>query len=214
MQTISLSKNQASGVAVKKILWQLQNAISSNEAGVIKGTSDESLHDFRVALRQTRTMLRQVRGVLPDSTVNNYHRRFTWLASVTSASRDIEVLLDKFDELVGAIPENLQPTLDPLREQLEKRKNIEQKRLTKSLISPRYQKLKQEWRLFLSSSDAENDVTPKGTQPIKQVIDKRVWKLYRRVIKEGKAIKPRSLTKPSISYAKTAKNCATLFCCS
>lgn len=207
MQKIPLSKKQASDAAVNTVLRRLAQAMTSNEAGVIESASDESLHDYRVALRQTRTLLRQARGVLPEKTMDDYHRRFSWLASVTSGSRDIEVYLDRLGELVRQVPQQLQGSLETLRAWLIKRRESEHRRLTRSLSSPRYRKLQSDWRLFLSSSAADSRSAPKASLPIRRVVDKRAKKLHGRIIKRGAAITSRS---PDEVLHELRKDCKKL----
>lgn len=54
---------------------------------------DEGLHDFRVALRRLRVLLRVYRGLLGDSVTRRSRRRLSRLASRAGPSRDSEVRL-------------------------------------------------------------------------------------------------------------------------
>jgi CHAD domain-containing protein len=54
----------------------------------------EALHDFRVALRRLRSLLRAYRPLLGDAARKRVRRRLRRLAAATGAGRDAEVLLD------------------------------------------------------------------------------------------------------------------------
>lgn len=53
----------------------------------------EALHDFRVALRRLRSVVRAYRGALADGVPRRARRRLTRLAHATSPPRDVEVHL-------------------------------------------------------------------------------------------------------------------------
>lgn len=53
----------------------------------------EALHDFRVALRRLRSVVRAYRGALDDGVPRRARRRLTRLAHATSPPRDVEVHL-------------------------------------------------------------------------------------------------------------------------
>ena len=63
----------------------------------------EALHDFRVALRRLRSVLRAYRGVLGDTVSPRTRRLLSRLADETGASRDGEVRVQWLAERRGAI---------------------------------------------------------------------------------------------------------------
>ena len=58
-----------------------------------KGTDDEALHDFRVALRRLRSVLRAFRTWLKPSVKRRHERRLSEIAGSTNEARDAEVQL-------------------------------------------------------------------------------------------------------------------------
>ena len=59
----------------------------------------EFLHDFRVAIRRTRSVLREMRGVFAPDDLERVRASFKWLQDQTSATRDLDVYLREFEEL-------------------------------------------------------------------------------------------------------------------
>lgn len=131
-----LSSKLPGDAAVKAVLQRLLQVMERNEAGILAAAADESLHDFRVAVRQTRTLLRQLRGVLPAAAVSDYRRRFKWLGSISTAPRDLQVYLEPFDGLAEELPWPQQAQLAPLRAHLVARRESEYARVIRVLRSP------------------------------------------------------------------------------
>lgn len=70
-----------------------------------RGSDDEALHDFRVALRRLRSVIRAYRRHLKGSVRKKLRARLSDLADSTNAARDIEVQLDWLSKRA--------PSLDP-----------------------------------------------------------------------------------------------------
>ncbi|MDH3871676.1 MAG: CHAD domain-containing protein, partial [Gammaproteobacteria bacterium] len=83
--------------ASKLILHRLLDIMLKNEAGTRVGTDTEFLHDFRVAIRRTRSALTQIKAVFTKRIVERYKAEFAWLGRQTSPSRDLDVYLLNFD---------------------------------------------------------------------------------------------------------------------
>ncbi len=84
-------------------------------AGEEEGDGPEALHDFRVALRRLRSLLRAFRPFLTRSIRPEDERRLRRLASRTNAARDAEVQLAWLDRHASALSARGQPGLDLLR---------------------------------------------------------------------------------------------------
>ena len=64
-----------------------------NEAGIRADWDTEFLHDFRVAIRRTRSALSQIKGVLPVDAVEHFKDAFRELGRSTNRLRDLDVYL-------------------------------------------------------------------------------------------------------------------------
>jgi hypothetical protein len=135
--------------ASKLILLRLLDVMLQNEAGTRTGTDTEFLHDFRVAIRRTRSALSQIKAVFPKRTVDRYKTEFAWLGQMTSPSRDLDVYLLNFDEYRDSLPAAMQADIEPLRTFLIKHQKTENKNLVKALDSARYRRLTSNGRYFL-----------------------------------------------------------------
>ncbi len=179
---------QRGDAATKAILLRLLDELTANEIGVLQNEDTECLHDFRIAVRRTRSALGQIKGVFPDRTVQRFAPRFAWLGQITSQPRDFDVYLLGFDQLKSELAEPFRDSIEPLRGFLENQCNHAHGELTRQIHSARFRSLLADWRKFLLTPCPKKPIAPRALIPIKQIADARIWKLFRRAIKQGSAI--------------------------
>ncbi len=199
--TADMPANQAMVIILKTLL----KAIKVNESGTIADTDTEFLHDFRVAIRRTRSALAQIKPVLPDAIVAEYSEYFSWLGNITSPVRDLDVYLLNYPQYVQALPITLRDHLSPFYIFLKQRQTTAQKTLAKHLQSPNYQKPLQHWEAFLNHAKPDPDEAISNNLPIKVLADQRIWKVYHRLLKEGRAIHDQSPPTALHDLRKTTK---------
>lgn len=185
---IALSPEMRTDEATKTALLAMLDMLEENEAGVRNNIDSEFLHDFRIAVRKTRSAFNQIKGVFPKHIVERYRSQFTWLGELTGPARDLDVYLLKFESYRNMLPANLRTHLDPLRSVIIEKRDLSYKSLARGLSSKRYGRLISGYREFLNTPAPERTRLPNANQPVKMVADQRIWKMYHRVMKEGKAI--------------------------
>jgi len=189
LQKITVSDpDQRADTAVKNIFYQLLETMKDNENGVIKDIDSEFLHSFRVAVRRTRSLLGQIRNILPKRRISRFKRDFAWLGEVTGPARDMDVYLLSFNEYKKKLPADAREDITPLYEFLQRHRHKEHDRLIKVLHSVRYQKLKQNWGNFLKAPAPKYSTLKNASLPIVNVASERIWRAYRRAYKQGNII--------------------------
>ena len=176
--------------AARRIYLQLLDTVEINEDGTRRDVDSEFLHDFRVAVRRTRAGLSQIKKVLPEDVEAHFKRELSWLGKLTGPTRDLDVYLLKMPGYRKSLQPEVARDLEPLAAFLTKKQKSEQKKLARSLASTRYRKLVADWRSFLSTA-GEEAATPEpinAARPIREVGSERIWKIYRRILKQGLAI--------------------------
>jgi CHAD domain-containing protein len=189
---LHLEADMRTDAAVRIILSRLHEIIEINEEGTRKDIDSEFLHDFRVAVRKTRSALTQVKGVFPQRVLDKYRTGFAWLGSITGPTRDMDVYLLNFDHYRLSLPESIQDKLGPLHDFLIAHHKKEQATLVKMLNSAQYKNLMKGWQAVLQTKLPVRSTLPNATRPVIVVADERIMKAYKRVIKEGLAITPES----------------------
>jgi CHAD domain-containing protein len=204
---IQLTADMRADVACKIIYSCLLNTIKANEQGTIADTDSEFLHDFRVAVRRTRAALSQLKNVLPDDISSRYTKFFSWLGTITSPTRDLDVYLLTFEQYKSSLPIEMRESLNPLHEFLFKKQQLAQQELAKNLHSAKYLTTLSAWEQTLNQPIEIHPVAANGKLTIKKLADKRLWKSFKRVLQEGKAISEKS---PAEDLHELRKSCKKL----
>ena len=202
---IKLEPTMRAGEATRLVLLTLLDVLEKNEPGTKSDLDSEFLHDFRVSVRRTRSALSQIKGVLPVRILERFSPDFAWLGQVTGPTRDMDVYLLKFDDYRSSLPPEVREDLAPLHDFLVNHQKTEQGALAKQLISARYRKLVRDWRKYLQSPLPKRSTTPNANRPVLDVANERIWKVYRRAIKEGRAIGPETPAEHLHELRKTCK---------
>jgi CHAD domain-containing protein len=202
---IALEPDMRADAATRRILSRLLDGMLANEAGLRGDIDSEFLHDFRVAVRRTRSALGQIKGVLPARTVQRFRREFAWLGQITGPTRDLDVYLLQFDRYRSRLPQPMQSDLDPLHTFLDRQQRVEHRRLVASLDSARYRRLVQDWRRFLQAPPARRPSAPHARSPVEQVAGRRIRRLHRRALEQGRAITADTPTEALHELRKTCK---------
>jgi CHAD domain-containing protein len=206
-----LDPTEDADVVVRTILRGLFSALLSTLDGVRANQDPEPLHDLRVATRRIRSALAQVRSVFPDREVADYKARFAWLQEVTGPVRDLDVYLLGFEADRQCLPAPLRAYLEPLRAELANRYDGERRHLLTALDSDTFVQLLDDWRAFLNAPGAAQrpgQAIPVNARcPIKTVADAQIWRLAKRVRREGRAIRANS---PPEALHALRKHCKKL----
>ncbi len=202
---LHLDPEMRSDQACKLIFRRLLEIMTANETGVIADTDSEFLHDFRVAVRRTRSGLNQFKGVLDDDSVAPFRDFFAWLGQITSPTRDLDVYLLSFEHYKSSLPVSIREDLNPLRDFLISKHRDSQRTMTRHLQSAKYRDTLSQWREYLRQSVPENPAQANAKLPIGKLAERRIWKVYRRVLKEGGAIDDASPAEDLHDLRKTCK---------
>jgi CHAD domain-containing protein len=201
---VKLDPNMTTIDAVRSILNSLLDVVKLNKSGAIEGLDTEFLHNLRIAIRKSRSVLTRIKLVFPANRIRRYMNEFAWLGQVTTPVRDLDVYLLGFDAYSHSVAEKYRQGLQPLHTFLQQQRDIEQKKLISTLQSKRFDKLVADWRAFLVDPVATG-FGPNARRNIFSLADEFIWKLYRKVLKEGKAIKPKTPDEDLHELRKTCK---------
>ncbi|MEJ2620079.1 MAG: CHAD domain-containing protein [Candidatus Thiodiazotropha sp.] len=176
----------------RQILLDLLNTLEANIPGAKANLDSEFLHDLRVATRRTRSAISQIKGVFDPQELEPFKQGFGWIGKITGPTRDLDVYLLQYDQYRDSLPEALQGDLGPFYEFLLNHHKTEQAILVKKLNSPHFRKLLKSWRSWLEAAKTVQENTPNADKSTAKLADKRISKLYARVLKDGELIGPDS----------------------
>jgi len=180
--------------------------MDANIEGLRADVDSEFLHDFRVAVRRTRTALGQVRGVLPERRAARFRAGFRWLGQLTGPARDLDVYLLGFETFRSWLPELLHGPFEPLRGFLEARRSEHRAALLTGLGSERGRRLLDDWQAFLEPDHgAALGRAPGARRSVAQVARESIWRAYRKATRQGRSITERSAPGELHELRKTCK---------
>lgn len=177
---VELGPGQPAGSAAAAVLRSLLDVIEANLEGAVADVDTEFLHDLRVSVRRTRAVLRELRTLFEPGRLRHFRAEFRWLQAVTGDVRDLDVYLLGFEALRGLVPVGIQAELDPALAVLRSRRSNAHRRMVRALRSDRVGRLLVSWRGELAGLT--------GGPPVGELAGRRIAKVYRRMVKLGRAI--------------------------
>jgi CHAD domain-containing protein len=167
--------------ATAVVLRALLRVIEANYEGTIDDIDSEFLHDLRVAVRRSRAVQRELRGVFPPEQLAHFRAEFRWLQQATGDARDLDVYVLEFDRYRALVPADMRADLEPVLEVLREHRRVARAGMVRALRSARASRLLREWSSFLDSLDGP-------APPIGELAGERIRKVYRRMVRMGDAI--------------------------
>jgi CHAD domain-containing protein len=174
---------------VRQIHRALAAVLAANEPGLRANLDTEFLHDFRVAVRRTRSLLGQIRHVFPPDAVRHFSAGFSWIARLTGSPRDLDVLVlslrDRRREFAPA-------EMDVVLSFLAGQQRIEHENLVRALDSERYRRLLVDWQAFLEESGGPGSAERHAGRSLAEAVSRRAWRLSRRIVRGAAGIDRRT----------------------
>jgi CHAD domain-containing protein len=186
---VELTADLPSDRAAVALSMRLLHVIEANLPGTLANIDSEFLHDLRVAVRRTRSLQRELKTVFPPDELAHFRQEFKWVQQVTGPSRDLDVYLLEFDDFAAAVPESHRQDLELVRGLLEERQVVERREMEAELRSNRTTAVLREWAEFLERLPSlPVDDRPKAVMPIGDLAARRIERVYRRMVRMGRAI--------------------------
>lgn len=185
---LTLGPSMTAQQAAREIFKQLLDTMERNVDGVRADVDTEFLHDFRVAVRRTRTGLALMKDVLPSAVSDTYGGRFAELGTATNRLRDLDVYLLGCGEYRAMVGEDLRDGLDAMFEQLAQERIQEHGRLVRLLGSVAFRELTEAWRAKLDAFGTVALEAPRAGVPVDRASRRFISKRYRKVMSAGSII--------------------------
>ncbi len=209
--TVPLDADLPALEGFRLVLANLQAAVDANLPGTIRDIDPEFLHDLRVAVRRSRSVLRHGKRVLPADVVAWSHPDLKHLGDITGPPRDLDVLAEEWDGYVAALPDNAAAALAPVRAQLDEDRAAAHRQLATDLVSEHVVDLLDRWRAWLATGAGTPG--PRGERRLVDVVVRRIEKAEGRLIDHGRAITPETPAEDVHEVRKDAKRLRYLLEC-
>lgn len=181
---VRLAGTMPAALALATVLGSLFDTVEANLAGTIADIDTEFLHDLRVAVRRTRSVLKTAKAVLPTSVVGRYRTEFKWLGDLTTPTRDLDVYLLDYPSMAARLVASTGPELEPFGRYLERQRASAYRQLARGLRSARFTSLASRWR-----HDLDQIVSAPPRRPMTAPFAaRRIARAHRLVLDSGAAI--------------------------
>ncbi len=174
--------------AIKAILRHTLAVMRENEDGIKADWDAEFLHDYRTAVRRTRSALSQVPGVFPPEITERWKEAFGLLGEHSNRLRDLDVYLLSEPDYRAMLPDAMADHIAPLFNYLRVQRRQALQEVIADLNSMPYAAMIEAWAAFLAEPVPDAPSAPNATLPIDEVARRRIDKRYRKVIKDGNEI--------------------------
>ena len=189
--------------ACRRVLLHQLKVMRCNETGLKHDLDSEFLHDYRVAVRRSRSLLARCAQSCPP--LMRFGKSLQWLGQITGPTRDLDVYLLAMPQFRTMVPEVLQGALEPLQALLERQQGQAHKKLIRALESIRYQRFMQDWEFFLKHTPGPTHSDTLLMPSIGAVAGEGLWRVYKKVRKQGRAITEQSPPEALHRLRKTCK---------
>ncbi|MEI7748146.1 MAG: CHAD domain-containing protein [Chlorobiaceae bacterium] len=160
-----------------------------NEVGIKKNIDSEFLHDYRVAIRRTRSILKQLNGVFDAGETAYYLTLFRNLGKRTNELRDRDVYLLQRATYFHYLPPTLQPSLKIFFDSIAASRKMLHRQFSRYLSSVSYKSFLVQWGAYLDRPPhRETEQIPKAFLSTRSVAVKSIKKAWQKVIRHGRLV--------------------------
>ncbi len=171
-------------VALRALLHDLETA----DLAVRASDDAEALHDLRVAIRRTRSLLGQLRTAFDPAVAERFRSGFAWLGRLTGPMRDVDVMLLALRKQRGRMAPGTRGGIDALRATFEERRRRERDRLLRAMDARAYRAVLGGWREALLAGDPVPWRDAAVQRATGDVLARRITRLHRRIVRTAREI--------------------------
>jgi CHAD domain-containing protein len=182
-----MDRGEPSRVLLTAVLSEFLGQLIQNLPGVLDDVDIENLHDFRVAVRRTRSTLKLGRAALPEVMRRRWEPAFKWLGDLSTPVRDLDVYEQELPTMASWLVSADSADLEPFATHLRSRRVAERDDLVRGLRSVRFRRLVTTWQGELTrlADPLEDTDRPLSAG---ELADSCISRAYKRVMRGGTAI--------------------------
>lgn len=171
-------------LATKKIFSFYLDIIRKNINGIVADIDTEFLHDFRVGLRKSRSLMSLMKKELEPRILQDFKNPFKRIQQKTNYLRDIDVFLERIDYFKGLISIHQQAFLDNFFDHLKDERKKELQRLKRHFKTKFFHKTFKDWEELLIPSNSSLLLENKSSMPLKKYASESMSDLLKKFHKD------------------------------
>ena len=162
--------------------------VRDNLPGTIGDVDTEFLHDVRVAVRRTRSLLKLGRPAFPAHVREVWEPQFKWLGDLTTPVRDLDVYELGMPEMAGWLVAASAADLEAFQAHLARRRAGDRRTLLRALRGARLRRLLDDWAGELSALADSARSADGAAWSAGALARANVARAHRRVVRGGTSI--------------------------
>ena len=175
---------QPAGRVFALVLDELLEELRRHEPAVLAGDDPDALHDYRVALRKGRSIMRAGARVYPPEELELLRALSAELATATSPVRDLDVLLGSFDDYSKGVSCELEDGVEQLRGELRTLRSRAREHLLEVLAGDQHPVLLRRWQVMASVHRlGGSEPGPDALRPARDVSGELIAEAYSRLVR-------------------------------
>lgn len=188
---LKLSPSMSAREACTYILQASLKQMQANSEGMLADIDSEFLHDFRVALRRTRSLLQLVKGVYPEDKVMFFKKELGDVMRRTNNLRDLDVYLLEQGDFAELLPDGLGIGLESFFGDLGSERRTVFRKFSREFQGPKVTRELKAWQTFLEQgADSASADCLDAEVPVRDLANRLLSKRFRRILKDGRKITP------------------------
>lgn len=210
--TVPLDPEAPAIESYRTVLLHLLDTVDANWQGTVDDVDPEFLHDLRVAVRRSRSVVSESKRVLPFEVRKRFAAELRWLGGATGAARDLDVYVIEWDRYVAPLGAAAS-ALAPVREHLEDQRRGAHADLAKQLRSRRCTALRTQWRSWLEADRPNGEPGREADRRTEEVVAARIVAAHDHLVAGGRLIDAHSPGEALHDLRKDAKKLRYLLEC-
>lgn len=189
---VTLSDDMTAEDGLVTLVLSCLRQLRQNEQFAMETNDPESVHQFRVALRRLRSVLRLYKPNLPTKQYTKFKNSLKWISERSGAVRDWDVFIEqRLNPVRNHYPDL--SSLDALADQAVVRRRHAQSSFTRALRSTRYARFLIDFQEWLHERQwRDQPVTEESAalfSPLRDFADAKLHTLQAKVHKKGRNIR-------------------------
>ena len=175
--------------SARQLLQFTLSVMRANEEGIKNNLDTEFLHDYRVAIRRTRSILKLLKGVFEPEDTLYYLNLFRDIGQRTNELRDQDVSLLRQSSWYQCLPPFLRPSLKLFFTDIAASRKKLHRQFCRYLASDAYQSFLDEWDAFIHrQSIPDFEHCPNASLSTKDIALDTIKKAWKKVIRHGRQV--------------------------
>jgi len=186
--TFSLEPQEPAEAAVARMAAKMIQLARHQEQGIIDDIDTEFVHQYRVNIRKTRSLISLFRKTLSPERYQLFKTELKAISGQTNALRDLDVFILDHDYYRNLLPEILWPGFTQLFKRVRRQRAQAYRQVVGALQSEAYL---EKISLLLRSLQSPPELTSKqASLALKALVSKKILAQYRVIESDGNAIGP------------------------